>query len=792
MATLSDDSIERIANLFDRAFDPTTGFYIGFKGKSMNQLKDAMVSALMSVQAATNKTLENLAKENRELAKSQRQAEKDNFNKLNETIKETAKGKTDKNLFNEILNNLGEKGKLEAETISKLQKAATVLGKTIDGLSIAASKFKEATDRQAGFAEELRSSGMVISEAGKNFADSFSGSAAKLNMSSETFLGVLKASGTRISNLSNISAQTNLDIVKQGMLTYNKFKDTNISDARSIMDLQMDLMTSSMTSEQIRQTNLANSTELLLKRFRDLSYMTGKSIEQIAKEQELKEAQNLYDVFKSLNVVADSFMTQMNFKQSWKEFVGTGRISDELSADMAMNPELAAMLNDLRMRVASGEINNQSDIKTLTDQYNKQANLARDYAIQQGQSLLKMGAGNLSPEYMQSILAGSRIGILETGVIKQYNESDQKAMIEVFNNAGKLANAAKSAIDAMTSGNAKALDKLYILQNKRNEEIVKFYETIVGDTYNDNSWLGNKLKGIKDSLDKITGGNAFGITSGVISGLIQAGFDVWMMSKGMKWIRSLVGIANPAGQGAVSGVMSTIENAASSELIKKTLFSKITTPIIDTISTFKNASLGGKIGMGLKGGTGLYLTQRLLSDTMDLKEKGIDNWYAKYENVYKNGGFADIIGNLLYHPTSMVVGIDQLTQRALESIFGKKENTNIPASINNITEHNIVVDQIKESAKRINARPEEIKQEPVKTTSSMIEQQQKQIEINEEKSVPLELGEKTISALSEAFSKAIKPVGNYLDGIGKDNKEIARYGRNSSVGSNGTNMNPTY
>ena len=139
MATLSDDSIERIANLYDRAFDPTTGFYIGFKGKSMNQLKDAMVSALMSVQAATNKTLENLAKENRELAKSQRQAEKDNFNKLNETIKETAKGKTDKNLFNEILNNLGEIGKLEAETISKLQKAATVLGKTIDGLSIAAS-----------------------------------------------------------------------------------------------------------------------------------------------------------------------------------------------------------------------------------------------------------------------------------------------------------------------------------------------------------------------------------------------------------------------------------------------------------------------------------------------------------------------------------------------------------------------------------------------------------------------------------------------------------------------------
>ena len=343
---------------------------------------------------------------------------------------------------------------------------------------------------------------------------------------------------------------------------------------------------------------------------------------------------------------------------------------------------------------------------------------------------------------------------------------------------------------------------------KSYEEIVKFYETIVGDTYNDNSWLGNKLKGIKDSLDKITGGNAFGITSGVISGLIQAGFDVWMMSKGMKWIRSLVGIANPTGQGAVSGVMNTITNTAGNmanlamnPANLKSLMNIWNNPVGVNPKMLMASRIASGVGTLYRGYTALnaFSNGEYLKGTGDSLKSALylmgPVWGLLGEVADVTGGLigrSDLIQNFISKKSDYKSVLSSNMKNTATNADLLRETGLTIEQLTNLKNQNKTVDEIREYAKRINARPEEIKQEPVKTTSSMIEQQQKQIEINEEKSVPLELGEKTISALSEAFSKAIKPVGNYLNDIGKDNKEIARYGRNSSVGFNGTKMNPTY
>lgn len=782
MATVSDDSIERIANLFDRAFDPTTGFYIGFKGKALNQLKDMLLTTLMTVQAASNKVVEELTKETEKNAKLQRQSDKENFNRLNEAIRKVNNEKTDGKLFNEILKNLGEKEKQEVTTIAKLQKTATAVGKIIDGLIAGVTQFKNATDKEAAYASDLRSSGIVIAEAGKNFADSFSGTAARLGMSSDKFLEVLKSNGSRIASLGALSAQTNLDIVKQGMSAYNKFKNLNISDARSIMELQMDMMNNSMTSEQIRQLNLENATASLVKRFGELSLMTGKSIEQLAKEQEMKEMKSAYDAFAGMNVVADSLMRQMNFKQSWKEYVATGKITDEVTQDMAQNPELRALLTKISNDIVTGKLNNQSDIATFADRYKQDILEARDTGIAHGQYMVANRMGNAPSEWQSSMLAGYGLRVLDPEKLKQDKNSDQSRMNEIIGNAGKLAEAASAAADAMKSGNAAALEKLYIPINAINENRIKMYELLNG-TLSPDGLIERGLVNIKNAIDRWTGGNATGISSAIINAVSTAGGAFLGAVLAKKLGSRLLG----QGLDLLGGKNFFMPTAANSNIptggSSGGMFGNM-------LSNFKNASMIDKTKMLGKGGAAAYLSYLIGSSAKsiyDFTKKTPDQWLADERAEDKERG---LFMTLLHAPITefreAFAEFGDILGEGMGGIYKwwNKDKTNKQAEkakfyndlsketgfdvqqILDMQNRNMTVDQIREAGKKI--VPEvEPKKETQTTQEATTEKNQTEVVVSDTVATKIELGDKTIDALSKAFIDAFKNSENFLRNINK-------------------------
>lgn len=788
MATVSDDSIERIANLFDRAFDPTTGFYIGFKGKALNQLKDMLLTTLMTVQSASNKVIEELRTENEKNAKLQRQSDKENFNRLNEAIKKVNDEKTDGKLFNEILKNLGEKEKQEVTTIAKLQKTATAVGKIIDGLIAGVTQFKNATDKEAAYASDLRSSGIVIAEAGKNFADSFSGTAARLGISSDKFLEVIKSNGSRIASLGALSAQTNIDIVKQGMSAYNKFKDLNISDARSIMELQMDMMNNSMTSEQIRQLNLEKATSSLVKRFGELSLMTGKSIEQLAKEQEMKEMKTAYDAFAGMNVVADSLMRQMNFKQSWKEYVATGKITDEVAQDMAQNPELRALLTKISNDIVTGKLNNQSDIATFADRYKQDVLSARNVGISQGQWMVANRMGNAPAEWQSSLLAGSGLKVLDTAKLQQDKGSDQSRMNEILGEAGKIADAASAATDAIRSGNATALEKLYLPINAINEKRVKMYELLTGQLSPDGPFERG-LVNIKNAIDKMTGGNATGITSALISGISSAGGTILGLGLMRKFLggkiqefgMNLLGGKNfvmppsaansniPTG-GSSGGMLDTIANNLGN------VWSK------ESSAKFANGSklklLGGRLVSGLGIATNLFGAGKSFYDG-DTTQGTIDSLKALAWTNPVTGAIAEIaepISKFFGGKAAEIVNgfSESKSKKAQEEANNRlKIYTNLVketgmdiVQVSEMLGRGMSVDQIREAGKKI-VPDVEPKKETQTTQEATTEKNQTEIVVSDTVATKIELGDKTIDALSKAFIDAFKNSENFLRNINK-------------------------
>lgn len=783
MATVSDDSIERIANLFDRAFDPTTGFYIGFKGKALNQLKDMLLTTLMTVQSASNKVIEELRTENEKNAKLQRQSDKENFNRLNEAIKKVNDEKTDGKLFNEILKNLGEKEKQEVTTIAKLQKTATAVGKIIDGLIAGVTQFKNATDKEAAYASDLRSSGIVIAEAGKNFADSFSGTAARLGISSDKFLEVIKSNGSRIASLGALSAQTNIDIVKQGMSAYNKFKNLNISDARSIMELQMDMMNNSMTSEQIRQLNLEKATSSLVKRFGELSLMTGKSIEQLAKEQEMKDMKTAYDTFAGMNVVADSLMRQMNFKQSWKEYVATGKITDEVAQDMAQNPELRALLTKISNDIVTGKLNNQSDIATFADRYKEDVLGARNAGILHGQWMVANRMGNAPAEWQSSLLAGSGLKIPDTAKLQQYKGSDQSLLNEIMGNTGKLADAASAAIDAMKSGNAAALEKMNKPIDFLNQSTLKTYNLLSG-AMEPNGRIQTALVDIKNAIDRWTGGNATGITSAIISGISSAGGTILGLGLMRKFFGGKI---SAIGMNLLGGKNFFMPTAANTNIptggASGGMFGNM-------LSNFKNASMIDKTKMLGKSGLAAYLAYLVGSSAKsvyDFSTKTPEQWLAderakdnerglgmkllnapitEFREAFAN--FGDMLGNGMngiYKWWNKDKTNKQAEKVKFYSDLAKETGFDFQ-QILDMQNRNMSVDQIREAGKKIVPETEP-KKEAQTTQEATPEKNQTEIVVSDTLATKIELGDKTIDALSKAFIDAFKNSENFLRNINK-------------------------
>lgn len=809
MATVSDDSIERIANLFDRAFDPTTGFYIGFKGKALNQLKDMLLTTLMTVQSASNKVIEELRTENEKNAKLQRQSDKENFNRLNEAIKKVNDEKTDGKLFNEILKTLGEKEKQEVTTIAKLQKTATAVGKIIDCLIAGVTQFKNATDKEAAYASDLRSSGIVIAEAGKNFADSFSGTAARLGISSDKFLEVIKSNGSRIASLGALSAQTNIDIVKQGMSAYNKFKNLNISNARSIMELQMDMMNNSMTSEQIRQLNLEKATSSLVKRFGELSLMTGKSIEQLAKEQEMKEMKTAYDAFAGMNVVADSLMRQMNFKQSWKEYVATGKITDEVAQDMAQNQELRALLTKMSNDIVTGKLNNQSDIATFADRYKEDVLGARNVGILHGQWMVANRMGNAPAEWQSSLLAGSGLKVLDTANLQQDKGSDQSLLNEIMGNTGKLAEAASAAIDAMKSGNATALEKLNKPIDFLNQKTLETYNLLSGAIKSEGS-IPTALVNIKNAIDRWTGGNATGITSAIISGISSAGgtiLGLGLMRKffggkiqefGMNllggknfFMPSTVNTNIPTG-GASGGILDAITNNLGNVWAK------------ESSAKFANGSklklLGGRLVSGLGIATNLFGAGKSFYNG-DTTQGTIDSLKALSWTNPVTGAIAEIaepISKFFGGKAAEIVNgfSESKSKKAQEEANNRlKIYTNLVketgmdiVQVSEMIGRGMTVDQIKEAGKKIVPNVEPKKETPT-TQEAIPEKNQTEIVVSDTVATKIELGDKTIDALSKAFIDAFKNSEDFLRNINKTFDLNAGVFQANNVSDNGSAMN---
>ena len=583
------------------------------------------------------------------------------------------------------------------------------------------------------------------------------------------------------------------------MSAYNKFKDVNISDARSIMELQMDMMNNTMTSEQIRQLNLEKATSLLVKRFGELSLMTGKSIEQLAKEQEMKEMKSAYDAFAGMNVVADSLMRQMNFKQSWKEYVATGKITDEVAQDMAQNPELRALLTKMSNDIVTGKLNNQSDIATFADRYKEDILGARNAGILHGQWMVANRMGNAPTEYQSSLLAGSGLKVLDTANLKlDRSGTDQSRFNQILGEAGKIADAASAATDALKSGNATALEKLYLPINAIHEKRIEMYNVLTGAIKPD-GWMQSALVNIKNAIDKLTGGNATGITSAIISGIASAGgtvlglavlrkfFGGKLQGMGMNFLLGGNNFPMPPSaansniptDGQSGGMFSNMLDKIKKPFNLNTLKSGASKTVAAYFAYLIGASAKNIYDAYAKGPTQWLEDERKKDKERSLGMKILNAPITEFREAYAK--FGDMIGDYKWWKS------DKNNKAKMYADFIKENGIDLEkeTDINRIK--GMTVDQIREAGKKIVPEAEP-KKETSTTQEATPEKNQTEIVVSDSVVTKIELDDKTIDALSKAFVSAFKNSEDFLRKISNKVDINANDLLQRSVGSNGTQV----
>lgn len=210
-------------------------------------------------------------------------------------------------------------------------------------VSQAAKEVKENTVRFGRFAEDLTRAGVAIQDGGRGFRESLTDSANKIGVKTDDFVKMVTGNSRALARLS-ASGIDQMAYMTDAMAQYKNVAGTMRDDASAVWEYMAESILRFDTDEQIRSRNMSTEANILLRNFKDLSYATGKSVEELTKEQKARRSKYMEEMFRRTRPEMFQKIMSMDMPEEMREYAMTGRMTAEIQKMAALNPAVAQMM----------------------------------------------------------------------------------------------------------------------------------------------------------------------------------------------------------------------------------------------------------------------------------------------------------------------------------------------------------------------------------------------------------------------------------------------------------------
>lgn len=511
----------------------------------------------------------------------------------------------------QTLDSLEEEAKKTAGNTALMVRISQALMAVV---SQAAKEIKDNTVRFGRFAEDLTRAGVAIQDGGRGFRESLTDSANKIGVKTDDFVKMVTGNSRALARLS-ASGIDQMAYMTDAMAQYKNVAGTMRDDASAVWDFMAESILRFDTDEQIRSRNMSTEANILLRNFKDLSYATGKSVEELTKEQKARRSKYMEEIFRKTRPEMFQKIMSMDMPEEMREYAMTGRMTAEIQKMAALNPAVAQMM----MQFDKMRYDRRYDTMTAED-FGKMMNPMVDRIKGYNQGYVAMGPyyAAAENETLMRLLQFDKLGTAKPQATGAGGQAEQIGFVETLK---KLDVATNTLSNEKMLAVSVSLDNLNKVVNTLTESANMAADAL--------RWTHDKI-GDWAAL-AIGGGQVAAKTAGNVA--LQFGGGV---------LQSYLG-AKMAGKSA----------EAASKLLPNSgrLIGKVAAPVA-VASMVLDA-----------GGT-----------TKDIYQKGLFETGRLYEEEAMR---ASVGSNLLglFNPMKFGYNIDALTKKALDSVFGKSEDT---------------------------------------------------------------------------------------------------------------------
>lgn len=337
---------------------------------------------------------------------------------------------------NNALKSLGKLEK-EAEKSSNNLALVTRIGQQLAGIIVDSVKqMGENAKKFATFAQGLTSAGVSIMDGGKGFRESLTDSANKIGMKTDEFVKMVSGNSQALARLS-ASGVNQMNYMTDAMAQYQTVAGASREDAAAVWDYMSERILKFDTDEQIRNRNMTTESRILLEHFRDLSFATGKSVENLVKEQEARKKNYLMAMFEKNRPGLANKINATAMPEAVREYALTGRQTPELMRLVGLNPEVGQLMSLFdRMR------SDRSYDNLSTEDYANMVNPIIDRIKANAQGFTQMGPyfANAFNETLMQGLDFGKVGIVTTKVANKEQLGFVDAMKSMEASVNNLSN----------------------------------------------------------------------------------------------------------------------------------------------------------------------------------------------------------------------------------------------------------------------------------------------------------------------------------------------------------------
>ena len=558
-------------------------------------------------------------KQQREVAKVTEQVKK-----TEEAVKKETEARD--RADNNALKSLGKLEK-EAEKTTNNLALVTRIGQQLAGIIVDSVKqMGKNAKKFATFAQGLTSAGVSIMDGGKGFRESLTDSANKIGMKTDEFVKMVSGNSQALARLS-ASGVNQMNYMTDAMAQYQMVAGASREDAAAVWDYMSERILKFDTDEQIRNRNMTTESRILLEHFRDLSFATGKSVENLVKEQEARKKNYLMAMFEKNRPELFTKISNTAMPEVLREYALTGRQTPELMRLVGLNPEVGQLMSLFdRMR------SDRSYDNLGTEDYANMINPIIDRIKANAQGFTQMGP-YFANAFNETLMQGLEFGKLGTITAKSANKEQL------------------GFVDAMKSMEAS-------VSNLSNEKLLAYSVSL-------------------DKFQKVTE---------ALAGSAEKAAKAlrWVHEEFGDWAAVTLNAGESAGKAATSYAANAIGSGVGSYIATKSgLVTKLASPVLKN-----GAKLGLK--MGAKAVPLAMAAEGVIDGVgaaMDIHELGLEGADAKYRaEAMQDSVFSNLIG--LFNPMKMMYNAEALTTKTLDAITGKNESAknSIKAELNTVND----------------------------------------------------------------------------------------------------------